>query len=96
MIRMELRIELDYEVEAQGADFILNVQAAYTPSQTVIVESMTVNQPIAQRVHTDPASGNRYLYVHALPGELKLVLHGDGGSRASLRRTGRDRRGARV
>lgn len=73
MIRMELRIELDYEVEAQGADFILNVQAAYTPSQTVIVESMAVNQPIAQRVHTDPASGNRYLYVHALPGELKLV-----------------------
>ncbi len=73
MIRIDLRVELNYEVDAPGADFIFNVQAARTPRQTIVAEGLMLNQAVAQRIHTDQASGNRYLYVHALPGELKLV-----------------------
>lgn len=73
MIRMDLRVELDYEIAPPSADFIFNIQVARTPRQTIIAERLTLNQPVAQRVHTDLASANRYLYVHALPGELKLV-----------------------
>jgi transglutaminase-like putative cysteine protease len=73
VIRIDLRVELNYEVDSPGADFIFNIQAARTPRQTIVAEGLMLNQPVAQRMHTDQASGNRYLYVHALPGELKLV-----------------------
>ena len=35
MIRIEFQLELHYEIDAQGADFVFNVHAAQTPRQTV-------------------------------------------------------------
>lgn len=72
MIRIELNIDLSYEVDQHGADFIFNVQAARTPRQNVVTEALVLSQPQHQNLHTDPISGNRYLRVHAEPGNLML------------------------
>ena len=72
MIRIELQVDLNYEIDQGGADFVFNVHAAHTPSQTIYGENLTLSQPVPQRMHTAPVSGNRYLYVHAGPGDLKL------------------------
>jgi transglutaminase superfamily protein len=72
MIRIELHVELSYEIDEHGADFVFNIHAAHTPSQTISGEYLALTQPIAARVHTDPVTGNRYMRLRALPGELKL------------------------
>jgi transglutaminase-like putative cysteine protease len=73
MIRLDLRIDLAYEVDAYGADFIFNIHAAHTASQVVSGESLVLSQPIEPRLHTDPFTGNRYLRVRALPGPLHVA-----------------------
>lgn len=72
MIRIELQVDLNYEIDAGGADFAFNEHAANTPNQTISAEQLTLNQPLLQRMYTDPATGNRYMYVHAEPGDLRL------------------------
>ena len=72
-VQMELQVELNYEVGAQGADFIVNIHAEHTPAQNVLEESLLVSQAIAAPVHADPATGNRYLRLRALPGPLKVA-----------------------
>ena len=72
MIRIELSIELNYVVDAQGADFVFNIHAAHTACQTVSGEQLSISQPVDARVHTDPASGNRYLRIRAFGGPLQL------------------------
>jgi transglutaminase-like putative cysteine protease len=73
MIRIELEVELDYEIDGFGADFVFNIHAAHTQCQTVSAESLRLSQPVATQLHTDPVTGNRYLRLHAQPGHLKLV-----------------------
>ncbi len=72
MIRMQLQVGLGYEVNAPGADFIFNVHAARTPSQTVLAENLQLNQSVATQIDLDPATGNRYLRLRAMPGTLQL------------------------
>ncbi len=72
MIRIEIQVELNYEVGAQGADFIFNIHAARTPRQRIAAESLLLNQAVDAPVHTDPGTGNRYLRLQAMPGPLKL------------------------
>lgn len=71
-VRIELQIELSYMVDTQGADFVFNVHAAYTPSQTVSAERLFLSQDVPSRIDTDPATGNRYLRLRAQPGEFRL------------------------
>lgn len=73
MIRIQLEVDLQYQVDAYGADFVFNVHAANTPCQTVSNERLHISQPIQPTVHTDPASGTRYMRLRALPGELKVA-----------------------
>ncbi len=70
MIRIELQVGLSYEVGEHGADFVLNIHAAHTPSQTIGDETLALSQPIVPQIYTDPATGNRYMRLRALPGEL--------------------------
>ena len=70
--RLDLQIELNYEVGAPGGDFIFNVHAAHTPSQQLSGERLALSQPAACQVHTDPITGNRYLRLRADPGPLRL------------------------
>ncbi len=72
MIRIQLQVDLAYEIDEHGADFVFNVHAAHTPCQTISAEHLSLSQPIVPQMHTDPASGNRYMRLRALPGELKL------------------------
>lgn len=72
MIRIEVEIELNYQVDQGGADFVLNIHAARTPHQSIKAEIFTVSQPIVTQMHTEPVSGNRYMFLHAMPGDLKL------------------------
>ena len=72
MIRIELQVDLNYEVDGGGADFVFNIHAVNTPHQAVSGERLTLSQPIPQRMHMDPVTGSRYLYVRADPGELRL------------------------
>ena len=70
--RIELQVELSYQVAAPGADFVFNVQAARTPSQSVSAERLVLTPAMASQEHIDPASGNRYLRVRAGEGVLAL------------------------
>ena len=72
MIRIELQVELSYEIDEPGADFVFNIHAAHTLSQTISAESLMMSQPIVPQVHKDPVTGNRYMRLRAVPGELKL------------------------
>ena len=72
MIRIELQIALNYQIDPQGADFVFNIHAAQTASQKTISENLSVSQAIEPRIHTDPISGNRYMRLRALPGELNV------------------------
>jgi len=72
MIRIELQIDLHYEVDEHGADFVFNIHPAHTRCQTVVTERLRLSQPVEPRMQTDPATGNRYLRLRALPGELTV------------------------
>lgn len=73
MIRLELSIELSYEVEdANGADFIFNLHAAQTACQTVERERLVLSQPVEPLVVTDPRTESRFMRVHAEPGPLRV------------------------
>lgn len=59
MIRIQLGIELNYEVDAHGADFVFNVEAAHTSHQIVSSEQIKLSQDVQPRFHTDPFTGSR-------------------------------------
>ncbi len=72
MIRIELQIALNYQIDQQGADFVFNIHAAHTASQNIVFENLQLSQAIDPQIHTDPLSGNRYMRLHGLPGELNV------------------------
>lgn len=72
MIRIELKVDLSYEIDEHGGDFVFNIHAAHTPSQVISAENLVLNQSIVPQMHTDPATGNRYMRLRALPGPLRL------------------------
>ena len=72
MVRIELDIELNYEVAAHGADFIFNIHAAHTKNQTVMAEQLSINQMSPPQIYAAPTTRNRYMRLHAAQGELKV------------------------
>ena len=72
MVRIEMAIELDYRVGSPGADFVFNIHAAHTRCQTVVSEHLQISQPLLPELYTDPASANRFLRLHAGPGNLQV------------------------
>jgi transglutaminase-like putative cysteine protease len=73
MIRLELQVELNYQVDQYGADFVFNIHAAQTRSQVIGSENLQLSQPILPQMYTDPLTGNRYMRVRAEPGPLKVT-----------------------
>ena len=73
MIRIDLQIDLTFEIDPAGGDFVFNIHAARTPSQRIVTERFALNQAIPQQMFTDSISGNRYMRLHALPGDLKVT-----------------------
>jgi transglutaminase-like putative cysteine protease len=72
MIRIALQIDLDYLVDQHGADFVFNIHAAHTQSQTITDERLQLSQPIVPQIDTDAVTGNRYMRLRAAPGPLRL------------------------
>ncbi len=73
MIRIHLRVELNYEIDHGTADFVFNIHAARTASQTIVAERLDLSQEVVPQFHTDPVTGNRYMRLHGAPGPLRLV-----------------------
>jgi hypothetical protein len=71
MIRIELEVELSYGIDQRGADFVFNIHAAHTRRQ-IIAEHLTLSPSVNPKMHMDPVTGNRYMRLRAVPGELKL------------------------
>jgi len=72
MIKLKLSIELNYEIIQPGCDFIFNIHAAHTRSQTVVQENLYLSQPLTPDIYADPGSGNRYMRLTAAQGPLKV------------------------
>ncbi|MEP6609561.1 MAG: transglutaminase family protein [Burkholderiaceae bacterium] len=72
MIRLDLQVELTYEIDQYGADFVFNIHAAHTRSQVISAESLSISQPVSPQMHTDPVTGNRYMRLRAGPGNLNV------------------------
>jgi transglutaminase-like putative cysteine protease len=72
MVRLQLSLELAYDIAEPGCDFIFNIHAAATERQRVIEERLVLSQPIEPRVECEPSTQNRYLRIQALPGPLKV------------------------
>ena len=72
MIRLQIALELDYQIAQPGSDFIFNIHAALTARQRVLNESLTLSQNLPYTVDTDPLSGNRYMRLSAQPGPLRV------------------------
>ena len=73
LVRMALHVSLAYEVrDPAGADFIFNVHAAQTAHQTVEREELVFSTPVVPDIATDPATGTRFMRLHADPGPLHL------------------------
>jgi len=70
--RIDLQVELCYEAAEPGADFVFNIPAARTPSQTLSAEWLVLSQAIEPQSYTDPITGNRYLRLRTGPGALKV------------------------
>jgi transglutaminase-like putative cysteine protease len=71
-VRMQYEVELSYRVNSAGSDFIFNVQAARTPQQMVLWESLSVSQNVPLQEYCDPATSGRFLRLRAIDGDLVL------------------------
>lgn len=72
-VRLELSTQLGYDIGAGGCDFIFNVQAARTPHQAVVHESLQLSQLVPSTEYVDPATQSRFLRLHAEPGGFTLT-----------------------
>lgn len=72
MVHLRFSIDLHYEIVDQTADFIFNIHAAQTPHQTVLHESLTINQALTSTIHYDPLLRHRLLRLRANPGPLHI------------------------
>jgi transglutaminase-like putative cysteine protease len=72
MIRILLQIELNYQIDPFGADFVFNIHPAQTSAQMVSDEQLFVSQPVPIQIDSDRLTGNRYMRLHAGPGPLRV------------------------
>jgi transglutaminase-like putative cysteine protease len=73
LIRLSFTIGLRYEIAESPADFVFNVHAAQTASQTVVTELLTTVPSVGHHVHVDPVTATRYLRARAEPGPFELL-----------------------
>ena len=72
MVRIQFAIDLQYELSYPGADFVFNIHAAQTKSQSIVSEQLQISQPVPSNIQTDPATLARYLRLTAAPGPLHI------------------------
>lgn len=72
MVRLQFAIDLQYQISPPAADFVFNIHAALTANQTVIDESLTIDQHVFARLEFEPTTGARFLRLTANPGLLQV------------------------
>jgi len=72
VISLKFSIELQYEIDPPGCDFIFSIHAAQTPYQTVVDELLTLSQDLPLHMYTDPITHTRFLRLKAMPGFLTV------------------------
>lgn len=73
MVRLELKLVLEYEVcDSNGADFVFNIHAAQTEQQSVREEHLTLSQPVEPEIQAHAATATRFMRLHATPGPLRV------------------------
>lgn len=72
ILRLQFSIELNYEIDPPGCDFIFSIHAAQTPHQTVVGESLRISQSLPSISYTDPVTHTRFLRLKAFAGPLTV------------------------
>lgn len=72
MVRLELSTQLSYEVLDASSDFIFNIQAAHTPRQRVVSESLRLDPSLFPRFDTDPVTQGRFMRLRATQGTFTV------------------------
>ncbi len=72
MVRLKFSIELNYDIDQPGCDFIFNVHASQTKHQTIVKESLSMSQSLTPNFYTDPTTHTRFLRLKAFAGPLML------------------------
>lgn len=72
MVRLKFSIQLAYDILGEPADFIFNIHAAGTARQTILSESLRVNQPVPLDLQPAPLFPHRLLRLRAQPGALHI------------------------
>ena len=72
MVRLKFSIELNYEIDAPGCDFIFSIHAAQTAHQIVVGESLAISQALPPNLYTDPVTHTRFLRLKAFAGPLTV------------------------
>ena len=72
MVRLKFSIELDYQIDAPGCDFIFSIHAAQTRHQCVVGESLDISQSLPSNLYTDPVTHTRFLRIKAFAGPLAV------------------------
>jgi len=72
MVRIQFAIDLHYELNYPGADFVFNIHAAKTASQAIVSEQLLISQQVVPSIQTDPVTHARFLRLNAAPGPLHL------------------------
>ena len=72
MVRLNVSVQLNYEIPAGCCDFLFNIQAAHTRQQTVISETLQISQPVTPTCFTNEATHTRYIRLTAGAGHLAV------------------------
>ena len=72
LVRLKFSIELDYEIDQPGCDFIFSIHAAQNRHQTVVSESLSISQNLPPNLYTDPVTHTRFLRLKAFAGQLQV------------------------
>jgi len=72
MLRLQLSIQLNYDIAPPGSDFIFSIHAAQTPQQQVVQESLQFSQSLPYNLYTDAVTHTRYLRLQSPPGALSV------------------------
>lgn len=73
MVRIQFAIDLHYELNYPGADFVFNIHAAKTANQSIVAENLQISQQVPSTIQTDPVTHARYLRLTAAPGPLHVT-----------------------
>lgn len=72
MVRLKFSIELNYEIDQPGCDFIFSVHAAQTRYQTVVNELLLISQNLPHNLYADTMTHTRFMRLKAFAGSLTV------------------------